>query len=289
MDRCTRPTGLCYARHVGTKRTEIVGIDWATRKKQRALVRLRLSSRTEKLKFVNLASAPSDPDVLECCKAAGVSVVAVDIPFGWPKAFSEFVHGHAPKDRRIRVPDPELFRYRRTELVVRKATKVTPMAVSAEKFAMGAREWASLVNREKLQPQIAVGSDAPQKQPSIIEVYPAATLAALSIAPRWGYKPTKHGDVRESILETLIARFLVPFDSLKAKRMKGGLVAAVRSSDDVLDALVAAITAGIYAQEFFRDARIHKPGIRTPDSKQEKKHAKKEGWIFFPAAKAKHT
>ena len=68
---------------------QVVGIDWATAPKNRALVRLSASGAG--VVVMTVEDRVPDARVREICVDPAIRAVAIDAPFGWPKDFSRFV------------------------------------------------------------------------------------------------------------------------------------------------------------------------------------------------------
>jgi len=210
--------------------------------------------------------------VAEICTDDSLSVVAVDIPFGWPTSFAMFVNSWSPvAGDQNAVPDPERFFYRETDRIALKITK-SIFSISADKFAWGARAWAEIIIKYNLRSQIRVGVAGITKtdRPALIEVYPAATIAVVAQRSKTSFKGYK-GD--EEMRKTLIMALLNTFaiDDEKSKEL-----ISIGKDSDKCDALVAALTALMYLNKF--------PGweVCRPSKGRQLKFAKKEGWIFFP-------
>ena len=134
-----------------------------------------------------------------------------------------------------------------------------------------------LVVASKLQSRIDVSGEPAGKAPAIIEVYPAASVAsALGSIETYKQKPSS----RRRLLDRLVARFGLALP-------KGDVDAVVGEGkgSDNLDALIAAVTAGVY----WHAAGGHSIGcgltIRSPRG-DEIESALREGWIFFPVARS---
>jgi hypothetical protein len=69
----------------------VVGIDWATEPKNRALVALDVAADFMKCSVMEVAPRVEDSAVHQACTNGEHAVVAIDIPFGWPSSFAAFV------------------------------------------------------------------------------------------------------------------------------------------------------------------------------------------------------
>lgn len=146
-----------------------------------------------------------------------------------------------------------------------------PLSVSADRIGLSAFAWARLVAEHELHERIDLGAGRlGSVGPSIIEVYPAATLAAVvqsNDVVIKGYKTDN--EIRSALLESLLAQFNVECSD-------ENVVALVSSGEDSdrFDAFVAALTAAAYAGALGLDV-VH-PSAEQIDA------ALREGWIFFP-------
>lgn len=250
----------------------VSGIDWATKPKNRALVQLQYDSSTARARVTKIEQQLPHDMIAQIVNDPAIQVVGVDIPFGWPASFVEFV-GHWSATYRPQASRPGMakhFSYRTTDLFVQETLGKWPLSVSSERIALGAFAWAQYVQEHRLHQRIDCGSGRIGEGPTIIEVYPAATLAALSHSVTLkikGYK--KDASIRRTLLDALFNEFKV--DCADEERLK--LVSQGTDSDKT-DAFIAALTALIYAGVPGRS--IHNP---TPEQKDSAQH---EGWIFFP-------
>ena len=248
----------------------VAGIDWSTDLKNRALVTLRVG---EGIAVQRVESPLRDERVVEVCKNKLLSVVAVDVPFGWPVEFSNFVSGWLPQVPE-EVPPSENFRFRTTERRVQRELGKTPLSVSSNFISLSARAWADIVYREGLGGRIDVGQyDNISSNPGVIEVYPAATLTSLAQRNGGefdGYKKNK--EKRSKLLNTILRQFKIECDNQFKARLAGN----GEEDDDKTDAFLAALTALMYL------GKVKGWTVRKPSGEEERNVALKEGWIFFP-------
>jgi hypothetical protein len=265
-----------------------VGIDWATDAKNRALVRLQIQGSDSQITLTELERPLDNAIAIKACKESSDCVVGVDIPFGWPHAFGDFVSKWTPTGTAA-PPSSNDFRYRHTDLVVQRELQKWPLSVSADRIALGARSWIGASHGQSLQSQVDVLGEWPEASltPRIIEVYPIATLKAFArrhpdfqIA---GYKTDEsvRGELWDAIINTFRVRLTPNIDRVK--------IIGAGAESDPMDAFIAAITGIIYAASFRKSlssqlsrSRISEWRIRCPESDEEKARAKIEGWIFFP-------
>ncbi|MCK4720820.1 hypothetical protein KAU08_09180, partial [bacterium] len=136
-----------------------------------------------------------------------------------------------------------------------------------------AHSWVHVVSGGDFKGQFDLGIKEPLDNPSIIEVYPAATLKALT----QGYGPGLYDEslkdeiAREKIINTLADRFKIEIGNDMKKE-----IISTGKRDHSIDALVAAITCLMYK------GLINNWNLRYPESHEEVHAAKHEGWIFFP-------
>lgn len=249
---------------------QAVGVDWATEAAGRGAVVIEVDGARLVVTGVHPAGTISDEEVARLVNLTTATVVAVDIPFGWPASFATFVNDWSALDHGPAVPTRSEFRHRATDRVVNQSLRQPPMAVSADKFAMGARLWAELARGNGWTSRIDVhGSKVGRTPAPIIEVYPAATLRALG-AHVAGYKGTKDAPmgVRIALLDRLVSAFEVSF-------AEGLDQAALTRTDNELDAFLSALTGLAYHGSL--------PGwtISTP-AEDQRTLAAREGWIFYP-------
>lgn len=111
---------------------------------------------------------------------------------------------------------------------------------------------------------------------TLLEVMPGATLRSLNLLPAYnGYKDGKDAlENRRGILTTLPNQ--VEQLGLNLDGLPDALTQTCRANDDALDAVVAAITAAIWAE--FPAAFRHPPQLGHPDYQA----ALLEGWLYAP-------
>jgi len=187
--------------------------------------------------------------------------LGIDVPFGWPTAFVDAVAQHSrdgswPAD--YLHDDNSALRYRRTDLWVWKTLKTRPpLSVSSDRIALPAMRAAALFSRQV--PRVALDGSG-----ILVEVYPAAALR------RWGlpsqqYKGKDYSDARRALVE----RFLE--ETAGWLSVRSDHVELCLSSDDALDALIAALVA--------RAAAV---ALVEPVPNEDQAVAVREGWIAVP-------
>ena len=255
-----------------TQTLRVAGVDWAAKPKDRALVGLRFDRERRAISVESVVPRVDDATFIDAVRSGGYSCVAVDVPFGWPAAFADFVQRWSCTERRpeLLVPEYEPFAFRRTDLVVRPIKP--PLSVSSQLLALATLTWVRLVSAHGIHAHIDVHAERPAVRPNIIEVYPGATLATLVTSDALAidrYK--KDAAVRVALVDRLMEIFRIEGIT---PDLRSTLVGKGKQAH-ATDALVAAITAMIY--EGVLDQRV-----RRPTTEEEKRDAPREGWIFFP-------
>ena len=183
-------------------------------------------------------------------------LIAIDAPLGWPAPLAASLADHAAGGP-LGATANELFR-RTTDVFIKEKLGQTPLDVGADRIARTAHSalqlLASVRGESRLQLRLA-WSPADVASPSVIEVYPAATLVAHRIRSK-GYKKPAQTAERSEITAALSARMHIS-DSAKA----------LFNNPDCLDAAVC-VLAGVD----FLAGRAMAP--------QDLPLAKREGWIW---------
>jgi hypothetical protein len=148
-----------------------------------------------------------------------------------------------------------------------------PLSVSSDRIALGARTWAETVQNLNLGGRIDVtGTNPPSGLPPVIEVYPAATLAA--IYPKSGAVPTADYKSNRTIRKRVLRAMMSDFSINCSRRYVRAILSRGKISEQI-DALLAAFTGLVYLN------RISGWQVRIPKN-VELPAAQAEGWIFFP-------
>lgn len=235
-----------------------LGIDLASQPANTALCSLEWNEHGVQMQ--RLAHRLNDDALIRAANAA--DSVGIDAPFGWPEAFREAIAGaaafgwpHAPGwSDGLR----DSLRFRRTDLYLKGlAEKLQPLSVSSELLGVTAMRCAGLLQ--------ALGvTDRSGQSGHVFEVYPSASLRRWGLDTR-GYKG-KENSVREQLLTALLG---------KAPWLEMSVVQQLElvTSDHLLDALAASLTAGMAAR--------HRELIE-PIPERDLGHARIEGWIVLP-------
>lgn len=194
--------------------------------------------------------------------AKGRDKVAIDAPFGWPRAFVEALNAH----RRFEAwpaPDdgpPETYRaalsFRATDRVVMHTRR--PLSVSTDKLGVPAMRCAHLLHRWS----VAGESVDRTGRGRFVEVYPAGALR------RWDLDASGYKGSDKAALQALTAAVLGALPALELSVDDEQLCASV---DDAFDALVAALVA--------RAALL---GLTDLPPRARYEQAAEEGWIHLP-------
>ncbi|MBK6871390.1 MAG: DUF429 domain-containing protein [Kineosporiaceae bacterium] len=236
------------------------GVDLATEPAKTATATITWTAGRAVVSSVLLGA--DDDDILN--SIAGVDVLGIDCPLGWPDDFVAFLQAHhnghvvAPvdvigRDWRRRLAN------RATDRQVHLVCGVTPLSVAADRIALTAMRAAGILARlaDEGRPVDRSGSGV------VVEVYPAASLKIWQL-PHQGYKRAENQLVREQLIASLLVA--APWLDL------GSSSDLCVRSDDALDAVIAALTA-----------RAHKLGLTTtPAAGLQREQATREGWIALP-------
>jgi hypothetical protein len=274
-----------------------VGLDWAVQSKNRAAVCVE-RSHDGAIAVTSVTTPVSDEDAASLCTSPENDVVAVDIPFAWPRTFADFVGSWTPQNvRGTTTPDSLPFRFRTTDHFVYQETRKRPLSISSNLFALGARRWAEVVCMANLGPRIVVTrDDGASLKPAVIEVYPGATLRVFEnllelavfsrstqviergdegVEDEFSYKSDPQ--TRRGLIRSLAKALQLELD----ERTEESLVSTGKK-DHAADALLAAITGLI-----FLGALADWTVVNPTDGQIE--DAQREGWIFFPKRRSPHA
>ncbi|HEX8206428.1 MAG TPA: DUF429 domain-containing protein [Solirubrobacteraceae bacterium] len=234
----------------------VLGIDLAAGAKK--TYACTLDEAGEKL-VARVAGGCGDAELLAL--GAGRRKVAIDAPFGWPRAFVDALEGHRRFDRWPAPDDgpPETFRaslsFRATDRVVMHTRR--PLSVSTDKLGVTAMRCAHLLQRFAGSAKVNRAGTG-----RFVEVYPAGSLT------RWGLEASGYKGAEKRPLELLVEEIRAALPQLELSDEDRRLC---ESTDDALDALVAALTA--------RAALL---GLTDPPPRPMRELAAEEGWIHLP-------
>jgi predicted nuclease with RNAse H fold len=236
-----------------------LGVDLASQAKKTVAAVIRWGADRA---TVELHPRADDATILTLARAAEVS--GVDAPFGWPRPFVDFLaeDGVARARRRWDNAYRDALTYRRTDAFVRSVTGSLPLSVSADRIAYVAMRCGLLLAQLGVTDRSGDGR--------VFEVYPGAALGqwGLRKGDEGSYKQGAKGEgARRTILERLVQA--CPWLELSAEQRS-----ACVASDDVLDALLAALNA--------RAAQLGR--TLAPATDEDRELARVEGWIALPRA-----
>jgi hypothetical protein len=183
-------------------------------------------------------------------------LLAIDAPLGWPAPLGRMLINHTAGSH---VPAEANLLFRRTtDVFIKNTLGQTPLDVGADRIARTAHAALGLLNavRQRLQVPLRLAWNVVDLvEPSVIEVYPAATLLAHRIRSK-GYKKPQQVAERSEIITALTARIQIP-----------GSVATALNNPDCLDAAVC-----VLAGADFVTGRAVGP--------KDQSLAMREGWIW---------
>lgn len=237
-------------------------MDLAAATKKTAAAIIEWTDGTARL--VHLSLDVSDDTIVDLF--GSTAITGIDCPVGWPEALLPFIAGHLsfeakPVLEHDGIEGRRLLAYRDTDRFVTRETGLIPLSVSADRLAHPAMRCA--VIQAKIARQHGV--QARDGSGRLAEVYPAASLKLWGMSPR-GYKGkgTVEASLRASILERLTRT--APWFDL------GGHQRDLAASDDMFDAVIAALTA-----------RAVKMGTTLRPDNEHAVRATTEGWIHLPS------
>ena len=221
----------------------------------------------------------SDPGLFAAMRDPTVSRIAIDAPFGWPRAFVDAIGAWRDQGVWPLGLDPgksqDALVLRATDLDVWRGDKSGewkgvgrgPLSVSADRIAFAAMRCARLVNALGAAEGQAIDRSGHGR---VLEVYPEAALRQWTISSATddsdagGYKGTSPAAVERR--RRLFGRLR---DRLSNVVDLGPVSEACLASDDALDAVVCALVA-----------RAAEVGALLPVGDPEQ--ARVEGWIRLP-------
>lgn len=214
-------------------------------------------------RLVHLALDVDDAEIVRLF--GGSDLTGIDCPVGWPDAFLPFIAGHLagnpqPVLEHDGIAGRRLLAYRDTDRFVTGRTGLIPLSVSADRLAHPAMRCAVIqakIGQEYgLQPRDGSGR--------LAEVYPAASLKTWGLLAR-GYKG--RGGTESERLGGLLAALAEAAPWLDL----AGYEPQLAGSDDMFDALIAALTARAVAV-----------GATAAPDAANAAAARTEGWIHLP-------
>lgn len=237
----------------------MVGIDCATKPKKVGLARVTVVDGTARVDELGTASSwPAIEDKVVSW-LSGRTLLALDAPLGWPRALGEVLQGHHAGGGVDAEPDA-MFR-RDTDHVVERQVGKRSLDVGADRIARTAHAALSFLQRLRELTGLAIPlawEPGRIDGTTVIEVYPAATLASRRL-PDSGYKKSTEAaaEIRRDLVAALSQEVQLD-DSAKD---------SMQRNDHVLDAVVCAL-AGFD----FLTGSVVRP--------QDSALAQREGWIW---------
>jgi len=233
------------------------GVDLAARPERTALASIEWTA--DRAIIRDVAFPAVDTVILKAIDLADKT--GIDCPLGWPTAFVEFVAAHHAGHVDIPEDGPDWRRnltMRRTDIFVHTQFGLVPLSVSADRIAHVALRCAVLLARLD-----AAGRSVDRSGSGVVvEVYPAGSLR------RWGlYQPGYKQPAKPEALNRVVDHLLAAAPWLDCASYER----AIRCSHDVLDAVIAAMTARAAVQ-----GQTAKPG------EADLAAARTEGWIAIP-------
>ena len=204
-----------------------LGVDLASQPKRTATCLIRWGRGSARVETLSLGA--TDAELHELFTRA--DKIGIDAPFGWPEPFTRAVAAYSAETVWPSTDIPPL-RFRRTDEFVRERLGRWPLSVSSDLIAVPA------MRAVRLLAETAAAGEAVDRSGGgrFVEVYPAAALHVWGFPSR-GYKRTKGAASRARLVSDLAERTEDWLILCKEDR------ARCTASDDMLDALVAALVA----------------------------------------------
>ncbi|MCA4134260.1 DUF429 domain-containing protein [Arthrobacter sp. M4] len=238
-----------------------LGVDLAADPKRTAAAVIEWLDGAARL--VHLSLGVTDGEIVDLF--AETDLTGIDCPLGWPRAFLTFLQGHAVADpaallRHDGLAGRRELVYRVTDLFVMARTGLIPLSVSADRLAHPAMRCAVIQAKiaQRWGAQSRDGSDR------LAEVYPAASLKVWGMPPR-RYKGAAASETAQRV--SILRKLAETAPWLNLLEHQDRLIA----SDDMLDAVVASLTA--------RAAALH---ATLPPDPEHRGEAREEGWMHVP-------
>lgn len=238
----------------------IVGIDCAVNP---AKVGLALGTYTSGRTVVDdvllgsMAARPEDTIAHWLDRRKGAALLALDAPLGWPVPMGDRLAHHRAGER-FDCAAHDLFR-RTTDVFVKQRIGKQSLDVGADRIARTAWSALELLHalRVRLSAAIPLAWNSEVEDVSAIEVYPAATLAAVGISAKQYKDKTPAGaDARERVISAVAEQI--------------GITSAIPKIDVSSDGVDAAIC--VLAAHHFLTNQALLPPDDVP--------VQREGWIW---------
>ena len=232
-----------------------LGVDLASQPERTGTCLIRWDRGSARVETLSLGA--TDAELHELFGRA--DKIGIDAPFGWPAPFTRAVAVYSAETVWPSTDVPRL-RFRRTDEVAREKLGRWPLSVSTDLIAVTAMRAVRLLAETAATGQAIDRSGGGR----FVEVYPAAALHVWGFPSR-GYKRAKGAAVRARLVSDL-AEQTTDWLTLSEEDW-----ARCTASDDMLDALVAALVA-----------RAAATGHCEPIPTGDHELAKEEGWIALP-------
>lgn len=238
-----------------------LGIDLSTSRKNTSYCRIDWSGTKPRL-----ATAPATPVARNQWESLHAAIaesdkVAIDVPLGWPVAFSREVSAHARGEAWTADRDKCLWRVTddrvaRVQGVEDKGAR-RPLSVSANLIGATAMDAAKELSRYSI--------DRSGRTGKFCEVYPAVAIR------RWGFRDVGYKAADSLEHRTELANLVL--SALPWASAASGLHALICTDDNHLDAFLCALIARLVAIEAAEGPSVDELDI-----------ARIEGWIWVPQA-----
>ena len=233
------------------------GVDLSTTPANTAAVAIEWSPGSARV--TRMVTPLAAPELVDLIRAHPTDHWGIDVPFGWPGQFAQFVAAHQQGPTRPTYAEGSWaspLRLRRTDrelMAGEPARRVNPLSVAHDRLGAVAVLWAFVENAlANSDPPMVI--DRSGVTGSVFETYPAG------IRVQWGLP--KRGSHDE--LGVLAAR-------LDAVEIDHTGLSAKGASEHAWDALLCALAA-----------RAHALGDRPKLSASQRTTAEAEGWIHLP-------
>lgn len=237
--------------------TLLVGVDCATVPERTGIAMGRLHEDRLTLTAVHAPDRALDVEgiIAAALAGGGPAILALDAPLGWPTALGDALPGHHAG--MPLAPLPAALFSRATDHAIRARLGKQPLEVGADRIARTAVAALGLLDRLRMRTgrslPVAV-TTGPAPEAVVIEVYPAALVAAGPSRPRG---TAAVAAAKAALLAECFGADLAPHE------------ATLAGSPDVLDAALCVVAAA----DWIRGRAVPPPpGLRET--------ARREGWIW---------
>lgn len=234
-----------------------VGVDFAAQPKGTAIARVAWHAGVAQLK--SIVSPATDRDIVETLPDA--DAIGIDVPFGWPDAFFEFLANHRDSALEPVTGEADEWRrslaYRLTDRTIAREHGKWPLSVASDRIALPAMRAAGLLAMLRERGEVVDRAGGSR----ITEVYPGLALRIWKVCS-FSYKGANASRLPEAVECLQVA---APWLDL------GEWEPLCRANADAFDAVVASLVA-----------RAHALGHWVRPTSDELAQAQREGWIIVP-------